>query len=500
MSLHRRGPQSDEDDRGSVDDGPMQGRDGSQDDEPFISDYRRQPPRAAKDHVYTALLDNRWHSANELHTVVGLEYLTAIGDLVRAGYAINRKKNSFLLVSRWPTPPNRNTQPAAVESKIGELTSAVSHTIEEDLNFARLGDATRPGRDNDSLDLGDEDRDYFGEDDDPDREDQDDLDAAFSDNTQDSDPDDTLAIGEGAGLPAKLMVTLKLAILAKSGAGKTSAAIVIAEEMCKSSLPFCVIDPMGVWWGLRARSDKEFQGFPVLVMGGEHGDVPLGLAHGSLAAQLVVKRYPLPTILDLSNMTPDEQHGFVTAFVTEFYARNRRPIHLFIDEADEFAPQKPEGQIQKTVLGVMDRMVRRGRLRGIGVTLITQRSAVLHKNVLSQVDMLVAMCSVSPADLRAVRDWLDGKVSQRDLTECLGSISSLPVGGAYVLASGRLNVFKKLIFRRKETFDASATPGFGEEPQDPPKMVKIPDLKSVQTFMNIADDVDDNEPPPSEDR
>jgi hypothetical protein len=45
-----------------------------------------------------------------------------------------------------------------------------------------------------------------------------------------------------------------------------------------------------------------------------------------------------PTIIDLDGLTVGAQERFMTAFCEEVYRRNTRPLHLVIEEADEFAP------------------------------------------------------------------------------------------------------------------------------------------------------------------
>ncbi|MDZ7735872.1 MAG: hypothetical protein U5P41_07080 [Gammaproteobacteria bacterium] len=54
---------------------------------------------------------------------------------------------------------------------------------------------------------------------------------------------------------------------------------------------------------------------------------------------------------------------------------------MVLDEAEEFAPQKPQRD-EARMLGAMETLVKRGRSRGVGVTLITQRTASLNKNVI----------------------------------------------------------------------------------------------------------------------
>jgi DNA helicase HerA-like ATPase len=59
------------------------------------------------------------------------------------------------------------------------------------------------------------------------------------------------------------------------------------------------------------------------------------------------------------------------------------PLHIVFDEADLWAPQKAsEPMLQSR----MEEIVRRGRIKGFIPWLITQRPAVLSKDVLSQVD------------------------------------------------------------------------------------------------------------------
>ncbi len=78
----------------------------------------------------------------------------------------------------------------------------------------------------------------------------------------------------------------------------------------------------------------------------------------------------------------------MTAFAEALYEANTEPLHLVLDEADLWAPQRaqPEGY---DLLQRVEEIVRRGRVRGFVRWLINQRPAVLHKDVLSQADVLV---------------------------------------------------------------------------------------------------------------
>jgi hypothetical protein len=165
----------------------------------------------------------------------------------------------------------------------------------------------------------------------------------------------------------------------------------------------------------------------------------------------------IPVVLDLSLLRKGQATRFMTDFAERLYFRNREPLHLVVDEADAFAPQRPQ-KGQEQMLGAAEDLVRRGRLRGIGVTLITQRPAVLNKNVLTQVEVLVALRLIAPQDHDAIDAWVrqHDAFGQRD--KLMASLASLPIGTAWFWSPGWLDLFQRVQVRKRETFDSSATP------------------------------------------
>ena len=208
-----------------------------------------------------------------------------------------------------------------------------------------------------------------------------------------------LKIARGFTLPPQA-VTQTFAIMAMRGAGKTTTSGVMVEEMVKAGLPTCVVDPIGVWFGLRSSADGKSPGLPVVILGGEHGDAPLLPTAGAVVAEMLVE-HPFPVVLDLSLMSKTKARQFMVDFLETLYHRNRKPLHLVLDEADRWAPQRvPKGG--ERLLGACEDVVRLGRARGLGVTLISQRPAVVNKDVLSQTEVLIAMrVTSSPAWMRA---------------------------------------------------------------------------------------------------
>lgn len=83
-----------------------------------------------------------------------------------------------------------------------------------------------------------------------------------------------LSIAPGFDLPLQA-VTETFAILAKRGSGKTSTAVVLTEELLGAGQQVIVVDPTGVWWGLRANRNGGPGGLPIVIIGGDHADLPL---------------------------------------------------------------------------------------------------------------------------------------------------------------------------------------------------------------------------------
>ena len=272
-------------------------------------------------------------------------------------------------------------------------------------------------------------------------------------------------------------VTETFAILAKRRAGKSNAAVVIAEEMYDAGLPWVAIDPKGDWWGVRAAGDGTAAGLAVLVFGGLHGDVPLEPTSGRLVADLVVS-HRLTCVLDVSEMTKADQRRFLIDFADRLYRTNTEPLHLFCEEADEYIPQRVMGENAKLV-GAFETLVKRGGFRGIGVTLITQRSASLNKDVLTQIETLIPMRTPSPQDRKAILAWVDFHASG---AEAVNELPGLADGEAFVFSPQWLGTLVKIRFRRRRTFDSGATPKVGGKPRPPATLADV-DVDSITAAM-----------------
>ena len=245
----------------------------------------------------------------------------------------------------------------------------------------------------------------------------------------------------------------RLAIVGTSGSGKTYAAKGLVENLLDENARVCVVDPLGVWWGLRAGPDGSGPGpHAAVVFGSAHADVPLTPGMGTALGHLV-GTHALACVVDVSDLG---SAAVRRAFTEALYDSNTEPLHLVLDEADLWAPQRvpPDGY---DLLGHVEEIVRRGRVRGFVPWLITQRPAVLHKDVLSQADILVSMKLTSSQDRAALGRWFEGQAERAEGRRILAALPQLGRGEGWVWAPSK-RVLAQVAFPRIRSFDSSAAP------------------------------------------
>jgi hypothetical protein len=260
-------------------------------------------------------------------------------------------------------------------------------------------------------------------------------------------------------------------IFAQRRKGKSHTAQTQAEDRLEAATQIAVFDPTAAWWGLRSSADGRSPGYPVTIFGGEHGDAPLEVDSGALiAAAMVSERFS--AVLDVSLLDPDEWPIVGGDFLDTLYKLNRAPIHVYLDEVDQLAPQTTESKAQQRSRRVVNRIVRLGGIRGIGTTVITQRTAVLDKSILSQCDTYTVLQMNGARDLKALRDELANHASREVVDEVIASLGSLPIGEAWSLTPNEKS-FERVKVRAKRTFNSGRTPEDGDVPAPPKALAPV---------------------------
>jgi hypothetical protein len=76
----------------------------------------------------------------------------------------------------------------------------------------------------------------------------------------------------------------------RSMTGSRSSAKGFVERLLDIGARVAIVDPLGVWWELRASADGSAAGYPVVVFGGRHADVPITAEMGPALGRLIAVR------------------------------------------------------------------------------------------------------------------------------------------------------------------------------------------------------------------
>ncbi len=299
--------------------------------------------------------------------------------------------------------------------------------------------------------------------------------------------------GEGEGSQIVLppsAVTEVFAMMGKRGSGKTYGAGVLAENFLASDAQIVVLDPVGNWWGLRLAEDGKSEGYPIPVLGGDHGDLDLVPEAGAVVADMIVDT-GTSVVLDISQMTIGQRRRFVTDWAERFFhrkAQHRTPVHVFIEEAHVLLPQKCMAG-EERMLGAMQALPRRGRNYGIGVTIIDQRPQSVSKDSINQAECLFVYQLVGKLERKAILEWAEEQDLAGKVKAELGALSQLEKGHCLLWSPSWLKRLGRVKIARKATYDASRTPEIGDRTRidDRLNQQTVPlarvDLASLQAAM-----------------
>jgi len=276
------------------------------------------------------------------------------------------------------------------------------------------------------------------------------------------------------GIPLRISKDLQLdlediigqciAILGIRGSGKSNTAGVIFEELLRNNYPLSIIDIDGEYFGLKEK-------YEILVVGtGEGVEIEVDPGCAREVAEISMEKN-VPVVVDLSGFLSEERTRFLQEYLTSLWTlagKLRRPYIIGIEEAHEFIPQAVRGPVKELVT----RVALRGRKRGLGAIIISQRSAKVEKDVLSQAGMLFLHRVVHEADMRVYSEILPWRK-----TEVKEIITGLETGDCvFVNGDSVLPIY----VRERETFHAGFTPSLD--------VVVTPELRQVsQSIIEVLE-------------
>lgn len=290
-----------------------------------------------------------------------------------------------------------------------------------------------------------------------------------------------LRLGPGVSIDAKKFSTSVLGIIAKRGRGKSGLLKVLLEELSKAGEQFIVFDPMGIMWGLLSSFDgKTPSGHQAIVVGGKHQHIMLERTGGARVAKAVVES-GASFIIDFSGMPKSAYRQFVTDFCETLFALNESRVHVVLEEAPTLVPQVVRTE-KALCFDAVETLVSKGRNKGIGVTLVSQRSATIHKDVLTQLDTLVVLGLTAPIDRDALKAWVYDKGEAEKMKQFDEGLASLKRQHAWIWSPERFELFRAFRVRDFTTFHPDIehleSHGFNAE------RAKVTDVASVIAKLN----------------
>ncbi|MEM0149691.1 MAG: DUF87 domain-containing protein [Candidatus Micrarchaeaceae archaeon] len=222
-------------------------------------------------------------------------------------------------------------------------------------------------------------------------------------------------IGEGVDLDAQLVMTGRGCVIGQSGSGKSFLMGVVAEELCKLNLPFIVVDTEGEYHNLK----NSFKA--IWVSNSDSSDVNLDVDYGMLLEESITGNIPI--IFDVSDTVDQSSYVYdILGALYDLEDKRHMPYLVMIEEADKLAPQ-----VTHNKNNMVEEISVRGRKRGIGLLIATQRPANISKNVLSQCSYGFIGKLTIENDIAAI-DILFSNRQLRDSIVRLGQGEFMPFG------------------------------------------------------------------------
>lgn len=250
-----------------------------------------------------------------------------------------------------------------------------------------------------------------------------------------------------------------IAVLGKTGSGKTSTSKLIIEHVVAQGARVCVLDPIkSDWWGLTSSADGKHAGLPFHILGGPRGHVPLHAAAGKAIGEIVATGQLPLSIIDMADFSAGGLQQFFVDFAPTLLRKMRGVLYLVVEEAHEFAPKERSGiGAEAMAIHWAKKLATAGRSKGIRMILATQRTQSLHNSLLGSCDTLIAHRFTAPADQEPVVKWLKANLEPDLAKKVAASLSSLKTGQGW-LCAGEAKIFECRQFPRIHTYDNTATP------------------------------------------
>lgn len=242
----------------------------------------------------------------------------------------------------------------------------------------------------------------------------------------------------------------------------TNTVAVVVEETIPAS-GMTIIDIEGEYYTIAER-------YPALIVGKSprsHVDVPI--MNAALLADLAYDG--LRVILDLSYHEEEDCFEFLEVYLERLWERairGKRPHNIILEEAHTFIPQTQNNPVK----ALFKRIATRGRKRGLGLIVVSQRSTLVDKNVLTLSGVYFLHQVLHPKDMQVYKDLIPLKPNEVE-----AMVRGLSAGECVLYLSGQ--VPKVVSIRKRHTTHVSNTPGLLVENESTIPLLAPPELEQL---------------------
>ncbi|MBI1207479.1 MAG: DUF87 domain-containing protein [Azospirillum sp.] len=220
-------------------------------------------------------------------------------------------------------------------------------------------------------------------------------------------------------------------IQGSSGAGKSWALRRLVEQ-AHGHLTTVIVDPEG-----------EFENLAELI-----GATPIAAAEtstdGLTAMALAVRRHRLSVHLDLTDLSPDARIAKAAAFFSGLVMARREDwantCLVAVDEAHLLAPHvaasSRDAEARRLGIAALTELCARGRKRGLGIVLATQRLAKVSASVLAELHNVLIGINMLDVDVKRAGELLGWPQDKAAMLRDLKPGQFVAMGSAFVTGGG----------------------------------------------------------------
>jgi Helicase HerA, central domain len=243
-------------------------------------------------------------------------------------------------------------------------------------------------------------------------------------------------------------------VLGKTRSGKSSKVRVLVEWLLEHKKRVVILSPKDDWWGLKSAADGKSGGYPIVIFGGKHEDLPFNPRAGAQVAELIATGNR-PCLITFARQKPADRTRFYNEFMEGLFKFHQGELYVVIDEVHNFAPK---GKVFSPDAGMMihwsNTLASEGQGQGLIMIAASQRPQKVHNDLLTSCETLIACRVIHKADRDANKDWIDGCADPEVGRQLLADLASMDRSDAWCWSPEIGFGPKRITWPMFDTFDS----------------------------------------------